>query len=101
MNRSVATGLAVLIGFGSVALAQPVSERYALGQRLRTFERAWEAQPDPAARKRTTAVLKRAVPLLFAARESDVAATIDQSRFLLRSAESPSAEVRWAESLVV
>jgi predicted esterase len=107
MNKVVAIGFAgalvVVLQPSSRALhteEQPVPERYALGQRLRAFERAWEVQTDPAACKRATAVLKRAVPLLFAAREADVAVTIDQSRFLLGSAEPPSAAVRWAESLV-
>src|SRR5205823_2632856 len=80
MRRFAVVGFGVLVGLGIGSAAEPLPDRYALGQRLRAFERAWTAQPDPAARKRTVAVLKRAVPLFFAGRVAEVASTVDQSR---------------------
>jgi predicted esterase len=84
------------------AFAQgPVVGRYELGQRLRMFERAWEDQPDAAARRRAVPTLSRAVPQMLAGRWGDAAVTLDQVRFLLRGAEPPAPAVRWAESLLV
>jgi predicted esterase len=96
-----------LIGFGVLVLflparaaGQPVkAERYDLGQRLRALERAWDAQPDAAARRQALPVIKRAVPLFFAGRGAAAADTLDQSRLILRRVDDPA--VRWAEALIV
>jgi predicted esterase len=95
-----AIGLGVIVLFLPGRVAAQV-ERYDLGRRLRALERAWDDQPDAAARKRALPVIQRAVPLFFAGRAAEAAATLDQSRFLLRSADEPPPAVRWAESLVV
>src|SRR5262245_55558763 len=80
---------------------EPAVGRYELGQRLRKFERAWEDQPDAAARRRAVPTLSRAVPQMLAGRWGDAAVTLDQVRFLLRSADPPPPAARWAESLQV
>src|SRR5439155_24993071 len=74
---------------------------YDLGQKLRAFELAWDQAADPAARRRALPVLKTVVPLLFAGQKPAAGRAFDQSRLLLHSAEEPSAEERWATSLVV
>jgi len=74
---------------------------YDLGQKLRAFELTWDQVTDPAARRRALPVLKTVVPLLFAGQNPAAARAFDQSRFLLQSAEEPTAELRWATSLVI
>lgn len=81
--------------------ADSVMNRYDLGQRLIKLEKAWDAQTDLEARKRAVPILKLAIPQLFANRNADAAATLDRTRALLKSAEEPSPEARWAESLIV
>jgi len=68
---------------------------------LRSFELAWDQVTEPAARRRAIPVLKSVVPLLFAGQNASAGRAFDQSRFLLQSAEEPSAELRWATSLVI
>jgi predicted esterase len=85
----------------SARAAEPVLDRYALGQRLRGFEHAWEEYPDPAAHKRALPTLKKLVPFFLAGRAADACTVCDQVRCLLRSADPPPPEVRWAESLWV
>src|SRR6476620_5915202 len=94
--------LASLVVFAALpipAFGQP--GHYDLGQKLRAFELAWDQTPDAAARRRAIPVLKSVVPLLFAGQIPSAARAFDQSRFLLRRAVEPSAEERWAASLVV
>jgi predicted esterase len=81
------------------AFGQP--GHYDLGQKLRSFELAWDQVTDVAARRRAIPVLKSVVPLLFAGQNAEAGRAFDQSQFLLRSAEQPSAGQRWATSLVI
>ncbi len=74
-------------------------DRYELGQRLRAFERAYEVQTDPAARKRVVPFLKKATPLFFFGRLSEAARQLDLARLALESDKEPHAARRWAESL--
>jgi predicted esterase len=92
------------VGFGVLVLVMPGRaaaqvERYDLGLRLRALERAWDAHPDAAARRRALPVIKRAMPLFLADRGAEAAATLDQSCLLLRGTNDPA--VCWAESLSV
>jgi predicted esterase len=86
------------------ALALPPSalraqgERFETGQRLRGFETAWDAQKDPAARRRTLALLEPLTRHFFAQRIDEVARLLDAARHALRSADEPPEAVRWAES---
>ncbi len=102
MPRYFAFGLGLLIACARAGAAEPVvPSRYDLGQHLRAFERAWDAQPDAAARRRALPALKRVVPLIFANRFADTCAALDETRFLLRSADATPPALRWAESLLV
>ncbi len=79
--------------------AEAQAIRYELGQRTRTCEIAWDAQPDAAARKRATAFLKQAVTLFFSFKLNEAARALDQARFALHSETPPAPETQWAESL--
>ncbi len=83
----------------STARAQP--ERFELGQRLRSFENAWEKQPDAAARKRAVEPLIQATTAFFSFRLSEAGRALDQARFALTSDQLPSPETLWANSLYV
>src|SRR4051812_40456168 len=101
MCRAIVVGL-VFLTFGSaVPAAEQAIDRHDLGQRLVQLERAWDAQPDPAARPRGGPVLKQVVPQLFADKTGDASATFDRARFLLLSAAEPTPAERWAASLLV
>src|SRR5262249_54885000 len=80
------------------ASAQP--ERFALGQRLRAFEAAWDEQSDAAARRRAVEPLNRTVAAFCRFRPGEAGQALDQARFALRPAQPPAAE-RWAASLFV
>src|SRR5688500_18770858 len=86
---------------GQLPAPEPGINRYDLGQRLVQLERAWDAHPDQAARKRALPMLKLAVPQFLAGKSVEAAMTLDRARFLLRSADEPTAAERWAESLIV
>lgn len=92
--------------FAALWLAVPLSalaqvERHELGRRLRAFEDAFEAQADPAARKRAMAPMNRAVQGFFAGKIGLVGQSIDQARHALHSEATPAVEVQWADSLWV
>jgi predicted esterase len=94
--------ISLVIAAASSAAAHAQPGHYDLGQRLRAFEQAWEqAAADTAARRRALPVLKTVVPLLFAGQNPSAARAFDRSRFLLQAATEPSADQRWATSLVV
>ena len=48
----MARRIAILFVFALAGPAAAQAERYELGQRLKAFEKAWDKQTDPAARKR-------------------------------------------------
>ena len=91
--------LAVLLLAASTARCAE-DGRYELGQRLRAFERAYDAQTDPAARKRVVPFLKKATPLFFLGQLSEAARQLDLARLALESDKEPEAARVWAESLV-
>src|SRR4051812_22094336 len=97
MTRHLA---AALLALGMPAQLHAQVERYDLGRKLRAFEQAWDAHPEPAARRRAMPELKKAVPFLLAGRGGDAARTLDETRFLLRRTDAPSAAERWAAALV-
>jgi predicted esterase len=99
MKRLAAAIALAALGLPGSAAAQV--ERYDLGRKLVAFDRAWDAQPDPAARRRALPVLKQAVPLFFAGKFAEAARTLDQTRFLLRGADPPAPAERWAAALAV
>ena len=63
------------------------------------FERAYDAQTDPAAPPRVVPFLKKAAPLFFLGQLSEAARQIDLARLALESDERPPAARLWAEAL--
>lgn len=86
MHRVLSGLVAALIATGPLA-AQP--DRYDTGRRLVEFERAWDATPDPAARKRTTPYLKQAMASFFGGRLGDAARLLESARHALASDQPP------------
>jgi pimeloyl-ACP methyl ester carboxylesterase len=97
MSRLLRVGCLIVLALPLPARAQ--AERFELGQRLRAFEGAWDEHPDPAARQRTVAPLKRAVTAFFAFRLPDAGSALDEARRALASDRPAGPEQRWAESL--
>jgi predicted esterase len=97
MRRPFAALFCLLLLPAGRAAAQ--AERFEIGQRLRTFERAWEKQKDPAARKRALDAIQNLVPQFLRGRLDEAARTLAAGGDALRSEKDPSAEVRWAQSL--
>jgi predicted esterase len=83
----------------SPAAAQ--AERFEVGQRLRTFEAAWVAHPDPEARARALKAIRSIVARFFEGRFTEAARTLAEAGNALDSTAEPPAEVRWAQSLSV
>ena len=95
--RSIACFLVVLVA--GTASAQ--ADRYELGRRLKQFEAAWEAQPDPAARKRALAIVPAASMQFLSFQLGDAARTLDSARLALLSDEPITDERLFLESLAV
>jgi len=88
------------------ALLTPASlfaqeDRYEVGQRLRALEKAIDAQPDPAARKRAIEPLKQATFTFLTGQVKEAGRQLDRARLALASDKEPAVEVAWAESLTV
>jgi acetyl esterase/lipase len=100
MNKLfVPAALALTLALPAALRAQP--DRYESGQRLRAFERAYDAQPDAAARKRTVAPLKQATLLFLADQVAEAGHMLDRARRALASEKDPEAAVLWADSLAL
>lgn len=99
MTRAIVFSLALISLVPSAGSAQP--DRYDTGKRLVAFERAWDAQPDPVARKRTLPYLKQAMATFFSGRLSDAGRLLDSARHALASAEPLPPELADAFSLNV
>ncbi len=83
------------------APAAAQAERFEVGQRIRAFEIAWEAQKDPAARERALKAVRGVVAQFFEGRFSEAGRLLAEAGNALRSAAEPPPEVRWAQSLSV
>jgi len=81
----------------NLAFAQP--ERYELGQRLKAFEQAWEAQTDRVTRERALIVLPKVTSQFFSFQLGEAGRTLDTARFALAANEPPAPEVFWWTSL--
>lgn len=86
-----------LVCIPSTVLAQ--ADRYELGQRLRAFEKTWQATVDAEARQRALTPLNKAVQSFFSFNFSGVADYLDQARHALLWAERPSSQTRWSDAL--
>jgi len=91
--------LPIWLIFAPSLLAQ--TQRFELGQRMIAFEKAWDAQPDVAARKRAADIARDAVSKFFSLNLTGAGQTLDEARQSLAGVDRPSAEVRFAESLFV
>ncbi|HZT80638.1 MAG TPA: alpha/beta hydrolase-fold protein [Gemmataceae bacterium] len=101
--------LSCLLLSGAVLFALPAAgraqrgadpaRRFGVGQKLRRFETAYDEQTDPAARQRALAKLRPITVLFFSGKLDEVARTLDQARFALRSDREPEPAAQWAESL--
>jgi predicted esterase len=101
MMFRVAIGVAAFVFTIPVPAAEPEINRFDLGLRLVLLEKAWDAQSDPAIRKRALPTLKLAVPQMLSGKVVEAASTLDSARLMLRGGSEPTAAVRWAESLLV
>lgn len=98
MGRVPALAIVVCLLLPPRTPAQQV-ERFEIGQRLREFEAAWDLYPQSAARQRAVPPLQRAVKAFFAFRMDEVASSLDQALYALRSEQPPDSAERWARSL--
>lgn len=87
----------VLIAAASPVVAQ--SERYELGRRLRAFETAWDATPDPVARQRALKDLPQVTTQFFSFRFGEAGRTLDLATHALKSDAPLSADALLARSL--
>lgn len=85
--------------FAGAARAQV--ERFEVGQRLLAFERAVEANPDAAARRRALPDLKQATVFFLTEQIREAGRLLDRSRLCLLSEKEPDAASVWASSLTV
>lgn len=79
------------------AVAQ--AERYELGQRLKSFEAAWDKQTNAAARKRALSGIGKVTQQFFSFQFGEAGRTLDEARFALEFEKSPSSELQWATAL--
>jgi predicted esterase len=94
--RQAVAAIAVLVCALPVA-AQ--SERYELGRRLKTFESAWEKQPNQVARDRALALLPKVTSQFFSLQLAEAGRTLDLAAFALQADIGPSTSRQWAWSL--
>jgi predicted esterase len=95
--RALIVTLGVLILMPNQAPAQP--ERFELGQRLKAFEKEWDKQTDPAARKRALAILPKVTEKFFTFQLGEAGRVLDQARWALTSDKPMLDDVAWAWSL--
>ncbi len=89
----------LMILTAQAAPAQP--ERYELGERLKAFEKAWDWQTDPAARKRALAILPKLTGQYFAGQLGEAGRTLSEARWALSSDKPMPDDVAWAWSLYI
>ncbi len=86
----------------AATLAGPAAaqaERYELGRRLKEFEREWEGQTDPAARKRALAILPRASTQFLTLQLGEAGRALDAATHALGHDAPPSPAQEWAAAL--
>lgn len=93
------TLVTLLMLLPTVAPAQV--ERYELGRRMKHFEQEWERVSDPAARKRSVALVKNVFQQFFSFRLDDAGRTLDRATHALRSDQLPTAEEQWLASVML
>jgi predicted esterase len=75
------------------------AERYELGRRLKEFEREWEEQTDPAARKRALAILPGASTRFLSLQPGEAGRALDAATHALGHGAPPTAAQEWAAAL--
>jgi predicted esterase len=100
MHRSILPAALALAWVAPAAL-HAQEDRFELGLRLRRFEKAVDAQTDPAARKRTIEPLKQAMLAFFTAQTAEAGRQLDRARLTLASDKEPTADILWADSLLL
>jgi predicted esterase len=96
--RRIAMVFGLLLLLPNLLLAQ--ADRFELGERLRRFERAWD-QSDEAGKRRAVDPLLKATTAFFSFRLGEAGRSLDLARLALRSADAPTKDALWAESLHV
>ncbi len=92
-----ALALVALVALHPAAGAQ--TARFELGQRLRTFEVAWDKATDPAGKKRALKIVEKVTNQFFSFQLGEAGRTLDDARHALTSDKPRSAEQQWADSL--
>jgi predicted esterase len=95
--RAIIITLVALILMPRHTPAQP--ERFELGQRLKAFEKEWDKQTDPVARKRALAIMPKVTDKFFAFRFGEAGRTLDEARWALTSDEPMPDDIAWAWSM--
>ncbi len=98
MRRFLLFLIAASFALPAALHAQSGAQRYELGQKLRAFERALEAQTDDAVRKRVLADLKTITFTFFSGQIGQAGQMLDKARRSLAK-EAASPEVLWADSV--
>ncbi len=102
MKNDFRIGLALGVICLGTATATAQGERYELGQRLKAFEQAWDATPNPTGamgRGRALKVLPSVTPQFFSLKFGEAGRTLDTARWLLKQATPAPADVEWAEAI--
>ena len=93
-------GLVWLLWVGNPIAQAQTNDRFELGQRLRTFEDAWEKNKNAGARQRAIPSLLKATNFFFSFRLPEAGRSLDEARFALEAAAPPAPERLWAEAIV-
>ena len=91
--------LCSLLFVTSPSLAQ--ADRYEVGMHLRLFEESWDKHPAAEGRRRAIKPLKDSFTAFFTMNLGKVAESMDRARYALESADQPSPQVVWADSLAI
>lgn len=93
---------ALIVVCGALALLSESGSgqesRYEVGLKMRSFEKAWEAHPEVAAKKRAVGEVELAVQSFFGGRLGEVARRVNLARYRLQGID-PSPATIFADSL--
>lgn len=93
--------LALVVPAAAPAQYAP-ADRFELGRRLHAVEAAWQAHPDPAARRRAIPFLNAATrAFLFTPHANEVGRDLDRARLALDRDGEPEPAVLWAAALAI